>query len=83
MPYGQEIINCRPCRGTGARDRDGREPLCQVCGGKGVIRVRAPYRNCNICRGTGTRDRDGRPPFCKVCDGSGVFPDAEIVSRGR
>lgn len=83
MPYGQEIIKCRPCRGTGAVYRNGREPLCQVCVGKGVIRMRAPYRDCNMCKGTGSVYRNGKPPFCKGCDGAGVFPDAEIVSRGR
>jgi DnaJ-class molecular chaperone len=71
------LVKCGRCKGTGSRDRDGREPACEVCDGAGTVLVRVregSFIRCAFCRGDGTRDRDGRDPACPVCDGvGGVF----------
>lgn len=68
------LVRCARCKGTGTRDRDGRDPKCSVCDGAGKVLVRLKqgvFIKCNFCRGDGTRDRDGRDPVCPVCKGVG------------
>ena len=72
MPMG--LLKCARCKGTGTRDRDGRDPACEVCNGKGQIFMRLPALPCQRCQGDGTRDRDGRDPICPTCDGTGWVP---------
>ncbi|MBM4286280.1 MAG: hypothetical protein FJ128_13705 [Deltaproteobacteria bacterium] len=43
---------------------------CCVCGGKGVVRVKAPYRPCPHCRNTGAV----KTFTCTVCRGTGYVP---------
>jgi DnaJ-class molecular chaperone len=40
---------------------------CCVCGGRGVVQVRAPFRRCAYCRGTGAI----KTFTCTVCRGTG------------
>jgi len=65
-------VRCSFCRGTG------KDPFgimswrsnCCVCLGKGVVRVKAPYRPCPHCRGTGAI----KTFTCTVCRGTGYVP---------
>ncbi len=81
---GQLVVRCGRCRGTGSRDRDGREPRCPVCDGAGRVLIAAvpdAFIRCRLCRGDGTRDRDGRDPACPVCNGvGGVVIDSPVVN---
>lgn len=70
------IVKCGRCKGTGTKDRDGRDPKCKVCSGSGKVLVRIrpdtnSFIKCGFCRGDGTADRDGRDPNCPVCKGIG------------
>ena len=73
IPPGETaIVQCSFCRGTG------KDPFgimswmsnCCVCAGKGVVRVKAPYRPCPHCRGTGAV----KTLTCTVCRGAGYVP---------
>lgn len=71
------LVKCGRCKGTGTRDRDGRDPICGVCGGNGKVFLRVPADKsslikCGFCKGDGARDRDGRDPVCPVCKGVGA-----------
>lgn len=81
------VVRCGRCRGTGTRDRDGRDPACQVCGGAGKVRIRVrgdAFVRCGFCEGDGTRDRDGRDPVCPACKGvGGAFCDLPAVVCSR
>ena len=65
-------VRCSFCSGTG------KDPFgimswmsnCPVCLGKGVVRVKAPYRPCPHCRGTGAV----KTFTCGVCRGTGYVP---------
>jgi DnaJ-class molecular chaperone len=65
-------VRCSFCRGSG------KDPFgimswmsnCCVCAGKGVVRVKAPYRPCPHCRGTGAV----KTFTCTVCRGTGYVP---------
>ncbi len=81
------VVRCGRCRGTGSRDRDGRDPKCSVCGGAGrVVLHRRPGEliRCAFCDGDGCRDRDGRDPVCPVCLGvGGVFCELPAVDCAK
>jgi len=81
------LIRCGRCRGTGTRDRDGRDPKCAVCGGAGRVLVHiqpGSFIKCGFCRGDGTRDRDGRDPVCPVCRGvGGVFRELPAITCSK
>jgi len=77
------VVLCGRCKGTGTRDRDGKDPKCSVCNGAGRIRVNVQYGSfirCGFCKGDGTRDKDGRDPVCPVCKGvGGIFRELPAV----
>jgi len=81
------LVRCGRCRGTGTRDRDGRDPKCAACAGAGSVLVRVQpgsFVRCGFCRGDGTRDRDGRDPVCPVCKGvGGVFVELPAVTCSK
>ena len=81
------LVRCGRCRGTGTRDRDGRDPQCSVCAGAARVLVRArngSFLRCGFCRGDGTRDRDGRDPDCPVCRGvGGLFRELPAVACSK
>lgn len=68
----KEVV-CSFCGGRG------RDPFgimswlstCCVCGGRGMVRVRAPSRPCAHCGGTGAI----KTFTCTVCGGRGFLPD--------
>lgn len=77
------LVRCGRCRGSGTRDRDGRDPKCAVCGGAGHVLIRlreGSFIRCGFCKGDGTRDRDGSDPVCPVCQGvGGLFRELPAV----
>ncbi len=81
------LVRCGRCRGTGTRDRDGRDPHCSVCNGAGRVLVSltgGSFIRCGFCRGDGTRDRDGKDPVCPVCRGvGGLCRDLPAVSCSK
>lgn len=73
-------VPCAFCRGTG------KDPFgimswlstCCVCGGRGVVSVRAPYVPCAHCRGRGAI----KTFTCTVCGGKGLvaaFPGPTVT----
>jgi DnaJ-class molecular chaperone len=81
------VVRCGRCRGTGTRDRDGRDPKCAVCAGAGRVLVQlrhGSFIKCGFCKGDGTRDRDGRDPACPVCRGvGGVFRELPAAACSK
>ena len=65
-------LTCAFCRGRG------KDPFmvpthlsnCQVCHGRGMVRVVEPYETCSACQGTGVYF-DSRN-YCLPCHGKGV-----------
>lgn len=64
-------VKCAFCRGSG------KDPFgimswlssCCVCGGRGSVRVEAPFERCAHCNGTGAV----KTLTCTVCRGKGVL----------
>lgn len=81
------LVRCGRCRGTGTRDRDGRDPKCSVCDGVGRVLIRiqpGSFIRCGFCQGDGARDRDGRDPACPVCHGvGGLFRELPAVECSK
>jgi DnaJ-class molecular chaperone len=65
-------LECAFCRGAGVDPFDllSDRSVCQVCGGKGKVTVRGPFRECAYCDGTGIHLH--RRLVCTVCGGKGV-----------
>ncbi len=65
-------VTCSFCRGQG------KDPFgimswlstCCVCGGRGVVQVRAPHTRCVYCQGTGAV----KTFTCTICRGTGFVP---------
>lgn len=71
-------IKCAFCAGTGkdpfsigAQKHHGYKAKCQVCNGRGWVRIEEPYKTCPYCRGSGIDPRAGKLP-CIVCRGKGA-----------
>ncbi len=64
-------LACAYCGGSGRDPFGVMSPLstCQVCGGKGQNRLRAPVTTCAFCHGTGVNP--GLRQTCLACDGTG------------
>ena len=78
---GALLVSCGRCKGTGSRDRDGRDPKCVVCDGAGKVLIKTQsgkFESCNFCGGDGTQDKDGRDPSCPVCGGVGGLSIAKL-----
>ncbi len=65
-------LECSFCRGLGVDPFEllSMKSLCQVCGGKGMVTVRGPFRECAYCDGTGVHLH--RRLVCTVCGGKGA-----------
>ena len=82
------LVKCGRCKGTGTKDRDGREPSCKVCNGTGHIFLNKDNSKtlltCGFCKGDGTKDRDGRDPNCPACNGVGsIMIDSNYIKCVR
>ena len=72
-------MKCSFCQGFGVDPFDllSDQSICQVCGGKGMVTVRGPFRECAYCNGTGVHLH--RRLVCTVCGGKGVVAVKEAV----
>lgn len=72
---GIAVVDCAFCRGEG-RSPSGK---CQVCGGAGVRRLKAPVARCAYCRGTGVSP--GSRLTCTSCGGVGqvAIPEGAVA----
>ncbi len=75
-------ITCAFCEGKGKDPFDLLSVLavCQVCNGKGKVKVNDPMIKCSFCNGTGVYPRDGRVT-CTVCNGKGSIHIESPVVR--
>lgn len=77
---------CAFCKGEGLVGSN-KKAKCQVCGGKGTIKVEPPVLVCAYCQGRGMRNPRSYIN-CIVCHGKGVIPIKEPIEickacRGR
>ena len=66
-------IKCAFCNGTG-RDPFGvlsHLSACQVCKGKGEVRIRGPVVKCAFCGGSGVQPHTTDRLHCTACKGKG------------
>jgi len=66
-------VKCAFCNGKG-KDPFGLLSVladCQVCIGKGTVRIEEPYEKCPVCHGTGVQYN--RRLTCLACGGRGVL----------
>ena len=66
-------IKCAYCDGTG-KDPWGIPSIlskCQVCSGKGIVKIREPAVKCAACNGTGVHL--GKRLSCLACGGKGLI----------
>ena len=67
-------VKCAFCKGTG-KDPWGLMSVlaeCQVCKGRGTVKIEEPYEKCPVCHGTGVQHN--RRLNCLACGGKGVLP---------
>lgn len=65
-------VKCAFCKGTG-KDRWGLMSVladCQVCRGKGTVKIAEPFEKCPVCQGTGVQYNTRLT--CLACGGKGV-----------
>ena len=80
---GMATAKCAFCDGTG-KDPFGllsKLSTCQVCGGRGVNRVREPITTCNFCKGTGIQRYTTSRLHCSACGGKGVVAAVEPATK--
>lgn len=67
-------VKCGFCNGTGKDPFQLLSKLstCQVCGGKGKVRVIGPTMKCNFCNGTGVQPYTTSRLHCLACGGVGL-----------
>jgi len=75
------LHKCGFCQGTGEVRRSSTSGviICQVCSGRGMVRVKEPVARCAFCKGTG-RDLYKYPQAlitCPVCLGKGIVTSSE------
>ena len=66
-------VKCAYCKGTG-KDPWGLMSVlaaCQVCKGKGTVKIEEPFEKCLVCQGTGVQYN--RRLNCLACGGKGVL----------
>ncbi|MCG2675923.1 hypothetical protein L6386_00985 [bacterium] len=76
---GMKTVKCAFCDGTG-KDPWGvlsKPSICQVCGGKGEVRVEGPRVKCNFCGGSGVEPYTTSRLHCLACGGKGVVTKIE------
>ena len=72
-------VTCGFCKGKG------RDPFglmshlsnCQVCGGRGGVWIREPFKECSFCQGSGRQPHSGNQITCGACGGKGVVAAIE------
>ena len=72
-------VKCSFCKGTG-RDPYGvisNLSSCQVCSGKGEVKLREPVVKCAFCRGSGIQPHTTDRLHCMACKGKGWVPVIE------
>ena len=79
-PMAPSVKICRAfCKGTG------KDPFavmsylstCQVCGGRGEVRVRPPVVACKFCKGSGVEPYSSSRLTCSACKGKGMVTAIE------
>ena len=67
-------VKCAFCEGTGKDPFGCMSHLsnCQVCSGRGVVRVQPPVVECAFCEGTGIQPHSPHRLTCSACGGKGV-----------
>ena len=71
------LHKCGFCQGTGEVHRSSTSGsiVCQVCSGRGMVRIEEPVAICGLCKGTG-KDPYKYPQAlitCPVCRGKGII----------
>jgi len=76
-----KLITCAFCQGTGKDPFGIPSPLssCQVCGGKGTVKVRELAIACAFCGGSGVHDE--LRLTCTACSGKGMVTIKEPVEK--
>lgn len=72
-------VKCAFCNGTGIDPFGLLSELstCQVCGGRGEVRIRGPVTECKICGGTSIEPYTLNRLHCMACGGKGVVRTIE------
>lgn len=67
-------VKCAFCNGTGKDPFQLLSKLsdCQVCLGKGKVKITSPTMKCNFCNGTGVQPYTTSRIHCLACGGVGV-----------
>jgi len=66
-------VKCAYCKGTGKDSWGVMSVLavCQVCRGKGTVKIAKPFEKCPVCQGTGVQYN--KRLNCLACGGKGVL----------
>ena len=72
-------VTCGFCKGKGKDPHGLMSKLsnCSVCGGRGAVWIREPYKECNFCKGSGKQPKSPNLVNCGACKGKGVVPAIE------
>ncbi|MBU2462060.1 hypothetical protein KKH65_04200 [bacterium] len=72
-------VKCAFCNGTGKDPFQLLSKLsdCQVCSGKGKVKINGPTVKCNFCGGTGVQPYTTSRLHCLACGGVGVVTKIE------
>jgi len=67
-------VKCAFCNGKGKDPFQLLSKLshCQVCWGKGKVKISGPTKKCNFCNGTGVQSYTTSRLHCSACGGIGV-----------
>ena len=72
-------VKCAFCNGTGKDPFGSMSHLskCQVCLGRGTVRVQPPVKECAFCGGTGRQPHSAARLTCGACGGKGAVTTVE------
>jgi len=73
----QEVYQCGFCRGSGAKPKGAK---CPVCKGKGQVSVKPPAVVCAYCKGRG-EERPRSNITCTACRGKGFVSVIEPIEK--
>ena len=76
-------VKCAFCNGTGKDPFQLLSKLsnCQVCSGKGKVKIAGPTVKCNFCNGTGVQPYTTNRVHCLACGGIGVVTKIESSQK--
>ncbi|MFQ5887678.1 MAG: hypothetical protein ACE5HY_03165 [Candidatus Hydrothermarchaeales archaeon] len=83
MEDTKTTIQCAYCEGTG-RDPWGIPSVlsnCQVCLGRGTVKIQEPTVECAACSGTGMHGGGSQRLTCLACGGKGRIAIIEPVEK--